>query len=33
MISSVAIEHDVRLLHNDRDFDHISKHSKLKVYA
>jgi len=31
MIASFAIEHDVRLLHNDRDFDHIAKHSKLRV--
>jgi predicted nucleic acid-binding protein len=30
MIASVAIEHDLPLLHNDRDFDQISKHSKLK---
>ena len=31
MIASVAIEHDLHLLHDDRDFDHIAKHSKLKV--
>ncbi|MFO7986872.1 MAG: PIN domain-containing protein, partial [Desulfatiglandaceae bacterium] len=31
MISAVAIEHNIRLLHNDRDFDHIAKHSKLRV--
>jgi predicted nucleic acid-binding protein len=31
MIAAVAIEHDIRLLHNDRDFDHIAKHSKLRV--
>ena len=31
MIASVAIEHDLPVLHNDRDFDHIAKHSKLKV--
>ena len=31
MIASVAIEHDLILLHNDRDFDHIAKHSKLKI--
>ena len=30
MIAAVAIEHDLPLLHNDRDFDGISKHSKLK---
>lgn len=33
MISSVAIEHNARLLHNDRDFDYIVKDSRLKVYA
>ncbi len=32
MISSLAIEHDVRILHNDRDFDRIAGHTKLKVY-
>jgi hypothetical protein len=31
MIASVAIEYDVHLLHNDRDFDHIAKHSKLRI--
>ena len=31
MIASVAIEHDVPLLHNDSDFDQIAKHTKLKV--
>ncbi|MDY0170783.1 MAG: PIN domain nuclease [Thermoguttaceae bacterium] len=31
MIASVAIEHDLALLHNDRDFDQIARHSKLKV--
>jgi predicted nucleic acid-binding protein len=31
MIAAVAIEHDIRLLHNDRDFDYIAKHSKLRV--
>ena len=31
MIASVAIEHDLPLLHNDRDFDHIARHSKLEV--
>jgi len=31
MIASVAIEYDIRLLHNDRDFDHIAKHSKLRI--
>ncbi len=32
MIASVAIEYDIHLLHNDRDFDHIAKHSKLRIY-
>jgi predicted nucleic acid-binding protein len=32
MISSVAIEHNIRLLHNDRDFNYIAKHSKLRVF-
>lgn len=31
MIASVAIEYGIRLLHNDRDFDHIAKHSKLRI--
>jgi len=31
IIASVAIEHDLRLLHNDRDFDQIAKNSKLKI--
>lgn len=33
MIASVAIEYDIHLLHNDRDFNYIAKHSKLKVYS
>ena len=32
MIAAVAIEHDTRLLHNDRDFDYIAKHSKLRAW-
>lgn len=31
MIASVAIEYNIRLLHNDRDFDHIAEHVKLRV--
>jgi len=31
MIASVAIEYDIQLLHNDRDFDSIARHSKLKI--
>jgi predicted nucleic acid-binding protein len=31
MIASVAIEHRVPLLHNDRDFGKIAKHTNLAV--
>jgi len=31
MIAATAIEHDVLLLHNDRDFDPIEKYGGLKV--
>jgi predicted nucleic acid-binding protein len=31
MIASVAIEHDIPLLHNDRDFDYVAKCSNLRV--
>lgn len=31
MIAAVAIDHSLALLHNDRDFDHIAKHSKLTI--
>jgi len=31
MIASVAIEYNIQLLHNDRDFDHIAKRSKLRI--
>ena len=31
MIASVAIEYNIHLLHNDRDFDYIAKHSKLSI--
>ncbi len=31
MIASIAIEHDIALLHNDRDFDPIEIHCGLKV--
>ena len=30
MIASVAMKHDVPLLHNDRDYDQIARHSELK---
>lgn len=32
MIASVAIEYDIHLLHNDRDFDHIARNSKLRIH-
>ena len=31
MIASTAIEHNLPLLHNDRDFDRIALHSKLRI--
>jgi predicted nucleic acid-binding protein len=31
MIAAVAIEHNIPLLHNDRDFDPIEKFCGLKV--
>jgi predicted nucleic acid-binding protein len=31
MIAAVAIEHDIPLLHNDKDFDPMEKHCGLKV--
>lgn len=31
MIAAVAIEHALPLLHNDRDFEQIAKHSRLKI--
>ncbi len=33
MIASVAIENDIMLLHNDKDFEPIEKHNNLKVLA
>lgn len=33
MIASVTIEYNIHLLHNDRDFNYIAKHSKLRVYS
>ena len=31
MIASVAIEYNLSLLHIDRDYEHIARHSKLKI--
>ena len=33
MIASVAIENDLLLLHNERDFDQIAEHSELNVVS
>ena len=33
MIASVAIEHDIPLLHNDRDFNYMAKYSNLRVWV
>ncbi len=33
MIASVAIENDIPLLHNDKDFQPIEKHCSLKVLS
>ena len=32
IISAIAIENNLPLLHNDRDFDHIAKCTRLKIY-
>ena len=32
LIAAVAIEYELPLLHNDRDFDQISKFSKLEIF-
>lgn len=31
LIAATAIEHDVLLLHNDRDFDPVEKHAGLRI--
>jgi hypothetical protein len=31
MIAAAAIEHDIPLLHKDRDFDRIARHTQLRV--
>ncbi|HIE64431.1 MAG: PIN domain nuclease [Nitrospira sp.] len=33
IISAIAIENNLTLLHNDRDFDHIAKCTQLKIYS
>jgi len=30
LISAIAIAHDIKIIHKDRDFENISKYSKLK---
>ena len=32
LIASLCIEYDFLILHNDRDFNHIAKHTSLKIY-
>ncbi len=32
MIAAVAIEHRLPLLHNDRDFEQIARHTPLRIY-
>lgn len=32
LIAWICKKHDLQLLHNDRDFTHISKHLSLKIY-
>jgi len=31
IIASIAIENDIPLLHNDKDFNHVEKHINLKT--
>lgn len=33
IISAIAIENNLTLLHNDRDFDNIAKYTRLKIYG
>ena len=33
LIASLCIEYDFPILHNDRDFDSIAKHTSLKIYT
>ena len=32
LIACICIENNFQLLHNDRDFDNIAKHTSLKIY-
>lgn len=32
LIASLCIEHDFWLIHKDKDFDNIAKHTSLKIY-
>ena len=31
LISVIAMHHEIPILHNDRDFDHIARHTSLRV--
>ena len=32
LIAAICIENNIPLLHNDKDFDNIAKHTSLKIY-
>ena len=32
LIAAICIRHDFVLIHNDKDFDQIAKHTSLKIY-
>ncbi len=32
LIAAICIDHKIPLLHNDKDFDNIAKHTSLKIY-
>lgn len=32
LIAAICIKQDIPILHNDRDFDNIAKHTSLKIY-
>ncbi len=33
LIAAICIENNIPLLHNDKDFDNIAKHTSLKIYT
>ncbi len=32
LIAAICIQYKIELLHNDKDFDNIAKHSSLRIY-